>query len=129
VEYVFPITVPANTPKTSPVRVSMQLTAGTIVAVGVQFPPGPLGLVHVYVQKGLYQIWPSNTEADFSSDNETIRWAEDIAVSADAALLVGFGYSLDSNYSHTVTVRISLLPAAAGSDLSGQIAALLSGGE
>jgi hypothetical protein len=123
--YVFPIVIPANTTQAAPLKTSLQLTAGTITHVMLQFPPGPLGLAHLYIRNGLNQVWPANPEAQFQSDDETIPWAEEYEIDSPPYRLDAYGWNADDTYPHTITARIELTPANVQASLTDQIKSLL----
>jgi hypothetical protein len=108
--FVFSIPTPANTPATARQVTTLQLAAGKITHVGIQFPPGLAGLAHIAVSQGLHQLWPTNPEADFCTADETVEFEEDFDLTADTAYLVAYTYNLDDAYQHTITVRVTVMP-------------------
>jgi hypothetical protein len=125
VNFVFPITIPANTPSTSPVIVTMSLTNGTVTKVDVQFPGGVIALAHVTITNGLYQVFPSNQDADFATNDETITWPENLVIDQPPFGLQVNGWNDDDTYQHTITVRVVMQPAGTGSHTLQEIQALL----
>lgn len=111
--FVEHVTIPANTPASSPVEVDLPVILGTITLVSVQFPPGVNALAHATISWGLYQLFPSNQDAAFSTGGETIAWDEEFLLDAEPALLKLQGWNEDTVYDHTITVRIVMQPAAA----------------
>jgi len=118
--YVFPITIPANTPQSAPTKTLLPLTAGTITHVMIQFPSGPVGLAHVFIRNGLNQVWPANPEAYFTSDDETIPWAEEYEMDTPPYQLQAYAWNTDDTYPHTITIRVELTPAAVEASLLDQ---------
>jgi hypothetical protein len=108
--YVFDITTPANTPESNPLRTTLKLAKGITYKVDFLFPPGPLGLLHLRVCKGLYQVWPSNPEADFSTDDETISFEDEYLIDEPPYELTAITWNEDDTYEHRVTIRIGLKP-------------------
>ena len=127
--YVFPITLPANTPETAKLRTTLKLTRGKITRVMVEFPPGHAGLTHLAVRRGLFQLWPVNPEATFRSSNETIIWEEEYELSTPPYDLDAYAWNEDDTYQHTITVRIVIGPLAVQTSLIDEIKALFTGGE
>jgi hypothetical protein len=123
--YEFGITIPANTPASAPVIADLPMTAGKITHVFVQFPAGHLGLTHIFIRDGLFQVWPSNQGADFSTSDETIGWLEEYPLGDPPYDLQAYAWNLDDTYQHTITVRIELQPAEQEPSLSDQIKSLL----
>lgn len=122
--YVFPITIPANTPETASLKTLLPLTAGKITQVQVQFPAGHLGLTHLRLNRGLHQILPTNTEATFSSSGETIPIAEDFLLDTAPYQLEAYAWNEDTVYDHTITVRVQLEALAVKTSLVDEIKAL-----
>jgi hypothetical protein len=129
--YVFPITIPANTPESAPVIQTLQLSRGRITQMHVQFPSGHLGLTHIGLSHGLHQLYPSNPEARFSSSGETVMWAEDELLSTPPYTLEARAWNEDDTYPHTITVRVVFETVAEQTSLVSEIAELLGlgGGE
>ena len=109
--YSYAITVPPNTAYADPVIEEVKLPAGLISHVEVEFPAGCAGLVHVVVTEGLHQVWPTNPEGDLASDGYVIPWDEHIEITEPTLRLEAVVWSDDDTYAHTVTVRITVLPA------------------
>ena len=126
--FVFPITIPPNTPQTAPIVTSLQLTAGTITQVSIQVPSGVLALASIALFNGLYQLFPSNPESAFATSNETITWIDQEEISQPPYALTAKAWNTDSVNAHTLTVRIVMLPPAAVQNLAAEVAALLSQG-
>src|ERR1700758_3700886 len=106
--FVFPLTIAPSPPQTSPLVSTLQLTAGRIRRVNVQFPSGVVGLAFVSLFLGLYQIFPSNSDAAFTSSGETVWWDDDFDLSQPPFQLTAKGWNNDVVNSHTITVRIAI---------------------
>ena len=112
--------IPANTPKSKPLRVDVEITESFISAIFVFFPPGPCGLAGFRILVGNWQFFPSIHDEWFSGDDMTLLvpvyyWLEHIP----EIFRVEF-YNLDDTYEHLITVGFVALPA--------ETAALLMGG-
>jgi len=123
--YVFPITIPANTPETAKQLTTLQLTRGTIKRVNIEFPAGHVGLTHIFIRRGLYQVWPSNPDANFKSSNETIAWEEEYELDSAPYAFVASTWNEDDTYDHTITVRLELEPLAVARSIVDEVKALL----
>jgi hypothetical protein len=124
--FVFPITTPPNTPATAPLVTTMNLTAGTITKMDIQYPLGVSGLAHIQISYGLNQIFPNNPDGSFATSNETITWEEDFDLTGPPYSLFATTWNLDPNWPHTITVRIVMQAAEYGApDLKTQIEQLL----
>jgi len=123
--YVFPLLIPANTAETAKQRTVLALARGRVTRVMVEFPAGHVGLTHLYIRRGLHQVWPANPEGNFKSSNETILWDDDYDLTAAPFQLVAYAWNEDDTYEHTITVRIVLEPAKAQFNLVEEVKALL----
>ena len=119
--YVFPLLIPANTPETAKQRTVLALARGRITRVMIEFPAGHVGLTHLYIRRGLHQVWPANPEVNFKSSNETILWDEDYSLETAPHQLDAYAWNEDDTYEHTITVRIVLEPAQATVSLIDQL--------
>jgi len=107
--YRFGITTPANTPETAKQRTNLKITAGTIHQLDIVFPPGPQGLLHVQINRGLYQIWPSNSDESFAADNNMLSFRERQPVRSEPYKLEALTWNIDDTYDHGVIIRIGIL--------------------
>ena len=126
--YVFPLTIPASTPETAKQITTLELARGTVRRVNVEFPAGHVGLTHLFLRRGLYQVWPSNPEANFKSSNETISWDDDNKLDTQPYRFVAYAWNDDDTYEHTITVRLQLEPLAVTTSVFEEIKSLLSWG-
>lgn len=123
--YTFALTIPANTPEPATATALLPLTAGTITEMNVSFPAGHAGLTHLKLRRGLHQVWPANPEANFSTDNQAIVWAENYPLLAAPFQLEAYAWNLDDTYPHTITVHISIDPSGVEASLLDQVRQLL----
>lgn len=87
----------------------MKITRGTINQVDIVFPPGPAALLHVVINRGLHQIWPSNPSETFASDNDIISLRESLDIFTAPYLLKAFTWNLDDTHEHNIIIRIGVL--------------------
>jgi hypothetical protein len=106
--HVFPITIPANTTYAARQKAVLSLLPGRITHAMIQFPAGHCGLTHIYINRGLTQLWPTNPESDFSADSETIDFEEDFLLDQGPYHLEAYAWNFDDTYDHTITLRISV---------------------
>jgi hypothetical protein len=111
--YEFAIAVPANTPASAPLDTDVQLVAGVITWVEVQFPDGCFGLAHAKILHDLHQVWPTNTDGDISANNEHVDWFESYEMNAEPYDLTLRAWNDDDSFPHTLTFRFAVTPAAA----------------
>ncbi len=122
--FVTNIKTPANTPQTNPIITPIDIISGTITLVSIQFPPGVNALAHLKLLWGLYQIFPSNEQGDFSTGGETITWDENITIDAEPLQIKAITWNEDTQYDHTISVRIVMQPLAPAQSISNVLAAL-----
>lgn len=53
----------------APLVTPLHLTRGRLVGGWVHFPPGPAGLLHLRVTRGIHQILPFNNGQDYALDD------------------------------------------------------------
>lgn len=107
--YAFDITTVASTPVTSPKRTPLKVTRGLVYQVEIEFPPGPLGLYHVSIYDGGYQIWPSNSEFDFHGDNGMIVFPDTYLKLVAPYEFTAVTWNADDTYQHTLHLRIGMV--------------------
>ena len=110
--YEFALTVPANTAQAVPAELEMPLSPGTVVQVGVQFPRGCVGLVHVQVLDAEHQVWPTNLDGDIAAEGFTVSWPEDLDLADSPYTLTLRAWNDDDTFPHTVTFRFALQAAS-----------------
>ncbi len=108
--YDFSFTIPINTTKDSPFRQNIKLTHGIIHRVEIGFPSGCAGLAHLRFKDGLHQLWPTNPDGDFNTDNYTIAFNEYHEFFRAPYILTLVGWNLDDTYPHTLEIRLGILP-------------------
>ena len=123
--YVYPISIPPNTNQYSPLVQDLQLSAGKVTQVQIQYPSGVSGLAHVQLAIGLWQIYPTNPDGSFTTSAETIIWDEDFDIDTGSNILRAICWNDDTVNSHTVTVRVVIQSQGDTSQLADQIAALI----
>ena len=107
--YAFDITTVASTTSGSPKRTPLKVTKGLVYQVEVEFPPGPLGLCHVVIFDGGYQIWPSNSESSFHGDNGYITFPDTYLKMSEPYEFVAVTWNNDDTYNHTIHIRLGMV--------------------
>lgn len=111
-DYVYDLTIPANTAQMAPVELELPAIEGVIHQFEVGFPKGCAGLVHAMVRRGVHQVWPSNPDSDYNWDNHVYETREHLRMLRRSAPLVLQGWNEDDTFPHTVTFRFGILPAS-----------------
>jgi len=108
--FTFSITAPANTPKTSPAKLTMKLRAGVITKISVLIPPGHAALAHLAIVHGETQIMPWGEDQFIEGDDESIPWEPDYELTSEPAALQARAWNEDDAYPHTFYIRIWIDP-------------------
>lgn len=109
--FTWDIEVPANTLETAPVTETLQLSAGVITRIGIKFPAGCNGMVGVRLRHAESQILPIPRGEWVSGDDEEVESSEHIEFSREKEQLKIQAISPNTDYDHTISVRITMLPA------------------
>lgn len=88
----------------------LKLGKGVIHQLDVVFPSGCQAYLHVKINHGLHQVWPTNPDEDFASDGEPISFKEAYELRHEPYILTVYTWNLDEKYPHDVIIRIGLLP-------------------
>ena len=105
----FKLVIPANTLDAVPVRMEVDLPVGIIHRLMLLFPPGPHGMVKVRILEHDHQVWPSNLDGYFASDDEVIDIVEHYEILEPPVVFYLVGSSPGTTYSHTISVRFGIL--------------------
>jgi hypothetical protein len=119
--YNFPVVIPANTTEDDPYEVDAPLTHGVIHRLEVEFPDWHRGQTHARILHRGFQLWPSNPQSDFSSNDHTIVWNDYYPLLDRPFGLRLIGWNSDDTFPHTVTVRIGVLPVKVAEHLFGRM--------
>ena len=108
--FEYALTVPANTAQAVPAELDMPLSPGTVARVGIQFPRGCVGLVHVQVFDEEHQVWPANLDGDISAEGIEVSWVEDHDLDEAPFTLTLRAWNDDDSFPHTITFRCAIMP-------------------
>lgn len=115
--YAWDVTIPANKSASSPTEQTLKLTAGVITHVGVKFPAGCHGMVRVRLLHQTSQLVPLSRGEWVTGDDEEAETESYFELWTAPYSLRFHGCSPGTTYSHTVTVRVTVLPKAVASML------------
>jgi len=103
----FAVTIPAGTPKASPVTVDMSFPPFAVDNITVRVPPGPLGQVGYQIASSGQQVIPWNAGA-FEVDNDvTLTYPTTNFPDSGSWQLIGYNTGV---FDHTLSVRFALTP-------------------
>jgi hypothetical protein len=109
--YAWDITIPADTEDTEPVKRTLELQSGIITRIGCKFPAGCHGMVKIRITRGGVQnVFPLATDGYITGDDEEAFQTYYFPFEDLKHELYFEGWSPGTTYSHTVTVRITVLP-------------------
>jgi len=102
------ITTAAGGSKATATRTTLRLTKGLIWLMEVDFPPGCVGLVHVQIFDGNYQLLPASPDKDLSGDGRLLRY-DDLYLKEAAPFEVSIvTWNEDELWDHTIQIRVGL---------------------
>ena len=104
------LTVPANTPSSSPVEAEVEIKEEVIVKVECRFYAGCAGMVYTACYYGEEQLFPRPHGSYLHGDDETISWSEYHELPESPCVLTIRAWSPGTSYDHTITWRINALP-------------------
>lgn len=107
--YEYDLVVPANTLAASPASLEMPLSRGIITKIEAQFPAGCQGVVLVVVRRALHQVWPTNPDGQLKANAYVISTPEHYELLESPYQLQAYGWSPGTTYSHTITLRFTVL--------------------
>ena len=107
--YTADVTVPKNTAVGSEKRQTLKITNGVIHKLDIMFPAGCAGLVKVGLFFEGTPLFPSTAGMTFSGDDETVTFPEFVKVRDAPRTIVIKASNIDTEYDHTVGVRIGVL--------------------
>ena len=105
--YCIELTVPPNTPKNEAVTKRITIEKPVIKRVSIYFPPGVACLTKVAIFFGEQQIFPSTQGEWVTGHAESIVDEPNIVIQDVPNQIIIKGYNLDTQYSHTIYIRIS----------------------
>jgi len=108
--YTAKLTIPANTPRDSPVSTSVKLKRAVLVRISIRIPPGHFALTGLRIKYGRLQLWPEEPDTWLTGDDEAIMWDEYFELPHDPTRLTLEGYNEDVTYEHSFYVRFMTLP-------------------
>jgi len=99
--FTFDVKVPANTPKTSPKKVTLKLKKGVLTKVVVLIPDGHQALAHLRILDGATPVIPWGEDQWIHGNRMLLDWYPNYELAFEPAGLVAVGYNEDDTYPHT----------------------------
>ena len=95
--------------KTDPLeekKTVVKIKGDYLTKVIIRFPPGPMGLLHVRIYYGDYQLFPEEKETDFADDDIKIEWEEFWKLPEHPCPITIWTKNEDDTYDHTVYIYL-----------------------
>jgi len=107
--YFFEVSTPANTLEGDSKRTVLPLNRGSISKVGLLFPTGCAGLLHVRLRRFGRQVFPTSTGESFAGDGTLIEWMENYLLDEEPFSMELETWNDDDSYPHKVYVSIEVM--------------------
>ncbi len=104
--YQCELTIPANTPETSPASAILKLARGVSTVREVEFPDGCSGLAHAKLDHGGWQVLPWTRGEWATSSGGVVKDASPYPIQEPPFEFVVFGYNEDEVHEHTLQIRV-----------------------
>ena len=108
-DFIYDLTIPANTSASAPVEHKVDVGVGIIHLVEIEQAPGCKGMVYAAVRQGLHQVWPTNPGGAFRSNGRVYSSREHYLMALGDSELVIKGWSPGTTYQHIVQFRFCVL--------------------
>lgn len=102
------ITTSAGKSKGSATRTPLKITKGLVWLMEVDFPPGCVGLVHVQIFDGSYQLLPASPDKTLSGDGRLLRYDDLYLKEAAPFELTVVTWNTDELWDHNIQVRVGM---------------------
>jgi len=106
--YVFEITIPAQTTEDAPQEKEIILSAGIIDEISIGFPQGCSALAHLRIKEEESVLFPSNPNTDYAWNDTIYTFNPKHLLVEQNPILTLMGWNDDSFYQHTITVIINV---------------------
>ena len=100
--YSYRITTNASSEK----KTTVNLKGDYLTKVMIRFPPGPMGLLHVRIFYGDYQLFPEDKDTDFADDDLAIEWEEFWELPEKPCPITIYTLNEDDTYAHAVHIYL-----------------------
>jgi len=108
--FTFDITVTHGTSKATKEETVLSLAYGIITQFELAFPKGCRGLVKVVINRALHQVFPNNTDHQFTGDGVNLVYPCLYDLREQPHQLEACCWNEDDTFDHTVTVRFVIQP-------------------
>jgi hypothetical protein len=105
--YSYSHTFKAHGSKLNQEELEMPCYWGILTDVIITFPPGCHGYVHVHIDDGLHQVFPTNAEETIALDAYTLPIRDEYELLPDTRKIYLRGWN-EGNYDHKITVSFTI---------------------
>ena len=109
-DYKATIDVPAGTAASAPETHTLEIAPGVCIGVWMYFPPGCECWAHLRVMWREFQLWPTTPGEWYEGEAMVIEFTEHLVINDYPFELRIEAYNEDSNYSHKLRFRVTILP-------------------
>jgi len=103
------VTTLPNVKQVLPDRSTLNLTKGLCYFLELMFPSGSEGLLHVQINDGGYQVWPSTPGESFFGDDIYLKYDDLYINETEPTSFEIITWNDDDLYQHQVVVGIGLV--------------------
>lgn len=108
--YVKNISTDASTSKADAKETRIRVWGGVLHYIGIRFPDGCGGLLHVQVRQADQPVMPTNASADIADDGWLVEAKFHYKMQAGTNLIRILTWNDDTALAHSCRVRIGILP-------------------
>jgi len=109
--YAWNFTLPVDKAEVTKTKHELRMEKGTVTKCEIVFPVGCSNLVFVHIDDALHQVYPKDPTYKFIGNGSTIVCNDEYEIKEEPYTLQFHGWNTDELYTHTITVRIQLVPA------------------
>jgi len=126
--YSIEVSIPANTPRETPLQTLLPVTSGMVKRVWVRWRWGSANLCGCRILRWGSQMWPRTLNQWFPSSTHDTTFEEAYLVQAEPLEFVVEGYNLDDTYPHKVWVAVLVLQPEVSQNIARFLEYLSAGG-
>lgn len=106
--YVYEITIPANTTETVPQKEELILSSGLIDQISIMFPPGCSALAHIQIYEQESKLFPVSIGGSYAWDGIVLQFNPQYYLRDEKPILVAKCWNDDEYNEHTITLMINI---------------------
>lgn len=103
----FAVTIPAGTPKATPVVINTRFEPFTVTQINIRIPPGPLGQMGFQIASSRVQVIPWATGQFIVANDEPLSYPVTDAPNSGDWQVIGYNTGV---FDHTIQVEFAMDP-------------------